>query len=330
MDSAVGAVGVEPDGASSARRAGFLAPFDVSPAAEELYADLLRSVGGPVSRMPGRAESVAELTRVGLVRQEGGRIVPVPVRLAVERWVIEQEARISQARLAASHFASLQGPSSGGFLEVIRGIDQVREAAHQVETGAAKEVLCFDRAPYFSQSKGAISTAQEAVADRGVKYRVVYQQAVLEDPAIMAAVRYSISLGEEARTFPDVPIRMIIADDRQALLVLPYSAAPGDDEPADADAVLVHPSTLLDALIRLFDSIWSLAVPISYLDDSSWTDEHQHLLQLLATGLTDASIARELGVSERTVQRRINRLHQLLGANTRFLLGVQAVKRGWI
>ncbi|MFC7624820.1 helix-turn-helix domain-containing protein [Microlunatus sp. GCM10028923] len=310
---------------------GFLAPFEVSRAAEDLYGQLLRTAtdGDRIDHA-----AVAELARVGLVQAEDGHVVAVPVRLAVERWVIEQEARIRRARLAASHYASIQGTTSGGFLEVIRGIDQAREAMHQVETGAEREVLCFDRAPYFSQRKGTISPVQESAAQRGVKYRVVYQQAVLEDPLIMAAVRNSTGL-EEARTYPDVPVRMIIADEERALLLLPYGSAPDadgsrTDEPTDADAVLVHPSTLLDALVRLFGSIWSLAVPISSLDDTSWADEHRQLLQLLATGLTDASIARELGVSERTVQRRINRLHQLLGASTRFLLGVQAAKRGWI
>lgn len=303
-----------------------LAPFEVSRAAEQLYGELLRTPGDGDRIDP---EAAAELTRVGLVRSENGHVVAVPVRLAVERWVIEQEARIRRARLAASHYATIQGTTSGGFLEVIRGIDQAREAMHQVETGAEREVLCFDRAPYFSQRKGTISPVQESATHRGVKYRVVYQQAVLEDPLIMAAVRDSNGL-EEARTYPDVPVRMIIADEERALLLLPYGSAPGTEDPMDADAVLVYPSTLLDALVRLFDSIWSLAVPISSLDDSSWADEHRQLLQLLATGLTDASIARELGVSERTVQRRINRLHQLLGASTRFLLGVQAAKRGWI
>ena len=326
MDSADATAG--PASGEPAGAAGFLAPFDVSPAAEALYSELLRSTD--VQPRIAGPEAIGELARAGLVREEAGRLVAIPVRLAVERWVIEQEGRIRQARLAASHFASMQGTTSGGFLEVIRGIDQAREVMHQVETGAQHEVLCFDREPYFSQSKGAISTAQEAVSDRGVKYRVVYQQAVLEDPAIMAAVRYAIGLGEEARTFPDVPIRMVIADGTRALLLLPYGSGPGDDGPTDADAVLIYPSTLLDALIRLFDSIWGLAVPIRHLDDTSGNDEHRHLLRLLATGLTDASIARELGVSERTVQRRITRLHQLLGASTRFLLGVQAVKRGWI
>ncbi|MFI6060373.1 hypothetical protein [Streptomyces sp. NPDC051286] len=38
----------------------------------------------------------------------------------------------------------------------------------------------------------------------------------------------------------------------------------------------------------------------------------------------------ELGVSERTVARRIARLQEVLGAQTRFQLGVQAGRRGWL
>ncbi|MFE3902834.1 helix-turn-helix transcriptional regulator [Streptomyces sp. NPDC059153] len=57
---------------------------------------------------------------------------------------------------------------------------------------------------------------------------------------------------------------------------------------------------------------------------------HRQLLSYLSAGLTDESIARELGVSYRTVTRRIARLQEMLGARTRFQLGVQAGRRGWL
>ncbi|MFE7393699.1 response regulator transcription factor [Streptomyces sp. NPDC057582] len=60
------------------------------------------------------------------------------------------------------------------------------------------------------------------------------------------------------------------------------------------------------------------------------TDDTRQLLTYLSGGLTDESIARELGVSERTVARRIARLQEVLGAQTRFQLGVQASRRGWL
>lgn len=60
------------------------------------------------------------------------------------------------------------------------------------------------------------------------------------------------------------------------------------------------------------------------------TEETRQLLALMRTGATDRAIARELGVSERTVHRRIARLQTLLGAHSRFQLGVFAASRKWL
>ncbi|GGU43750.1 LuxR C-terminal-related transcriptional regulator [Lentzea flava] len=54
------------------------------------------------------------------------------------------------------------------------------------------------------------------------------------------------------------------------------------------------------------------------------------LLQLMRTGAIDETIARELGVSLRTVHRRITRLQHLLCVRSRFQLGVIACERGWV
>ncbi|MEV8438006.1 LuxR C-terminal-related transcriptional regulator [Actinosynnema sp. NPDC051121] len=56
----------------------------------------------------------------------------------------------------------------------------------------------------------------------------------------------------------------------------------------------------------------------------------RRLLRLMRTGAIDETIARELGVSLRTVHRRITRLQNLLGARSRFELGVIACERGWV
>ncbi|MER5267049.1 helix-turn-helix transcriptional regulator [Actinosynnema sp. NPDC002837] len=56
----------------------------------------------------------------------------------------------------------------------------------------------------------------------------------------------------------------------------------------------------------------------------------RRLLLLMRTGAIDEAIARELGVSPRTVHRRITRLQNLLGVRSRFQLGVIACERGWV
>lgn len=54
------------------------------------------------------------------------------------------------------------------------------------------------------------------------------------------------------------------------------------------------------------------------------------LLAQLASGAKDEHIARTLGLSLRTVRRRIAALMSDLGVDTRFQAGAEAVRRGWL
>ncbi|GGU86563.1 hypothetical protein GCM10010260_19610 [Streptomyces filipinensis] len=54
------------------------------------------------------------------------------------------------------------------------------------------------------------------------------------------------------------------------------------------------------------------------------------VLSLLLAGLTDASVAEQLDLGLRTVQRRMRRLMELAGVATRLRLGWHAYERGWM
>jgi DNA-binding NarL/FixJ family response regulator len=128
-------------------------------------------------------------------------------------------------------------------------------------------------------------------------------------------------------------MKMILADERMA--ILPISSG---NRVLDA-AYVVHPCSLLEALATLFEAEWERAVPLrmdSARQDGSGTDrvgpaeDHRRLLGLLAVGLTDEAIARALGWSARTTQRRLQGLMRELGATTRFQAGMAARDRGWL
>ena len=59
-------------------------------------------------------------------------------------------------------------------------------------------------------------------------------------------------------------------------------------------------------------------------------DVRGSLLRQLAAGAKDEQIARTLGLSLRTVRRRVADLMIELGADTRFQAGVEAARRGWL
>jgi DNA-binding NarL/FixJ family response regulator len=94
---------------------------------------------------------------------------------------------------------------------------------------------------------------------------------------------------------------------------------------------------MLMALESLFETHWERGVPLldseppAGDDDLPQTDPAtRSLLTLLASGLTDAAIARAQGWSERTTQRRLHRLMSELGAATRFQACFTAMRRGWL
>jgi DNA-binding NarL/FixJ family response regulator len=85
------------------------------------------------------------------------------------------------------------------------------------------------------------------------------------------------------------------------------------------------------ALVALHDHLWSLGSPLQRgTGRTAGERRDQTILALLGAGASDATIARQTGVSQRTVERRVRALMDQLGAGTRFQAGVQAARRGLI
>jgi DNA-binding NarL/FixJ family response regulator len=135
------------------------------------------------------------------------------------------------------------------------------------------------------------------------------------------------ALGEEARVLPDLPFKLRIYDRKVAILPLTT------DERSTESVAIIYQSSLLTGLIALFDAFWERAFPIAGNDGDrppELTDRDVAVLRLMSAGLKDEAIARQLGVSTRTMRRRILHLMDLLHASTRFQAGAQAARRGWI
>jgi DNA-binding NarL/FixJ family response regulator len=120
----------------------------------------------------------------------------------------------------------------------------------------------------------------------------------------------------------------MIADSAVALCPLVQHTTKG----AEPTAALVHDSSLLAALIALFEAYWERGSPLRFDGDPAnrLADDERHLLSLLVAGVTDKAIASQLRVSQRTVQRRIYELMRRCGASTRMQLGWEAAKLGWL
>jgi DNA-binding NarL/FixJ family response regulator len=114
-----------------------------------------------------------------------------------------------------------------------------------------------------------------------------------------------------------VPLKLVVADRRTGLVQ------------TGQELIEIGPSSLLDALLRLFELLWQQATSLSpSSSEGPLSFEDQQLLALAAAGLTDQAIARRLGVAQRTVERRMQRILKALDATTRFQAGLRAGQRG--
>ncbi len=95
--------------------------------------------------------------------------------------------------------------------------------------------------------------------------------------------------------------------------------------------LLGHSSGAVTAGLRLFERFWDLATPMGRASSGVDLDTRDAtVLRLMAAGVADAGIARQTGLSQRTVERRVRHLMDRLGAQTRFQAGVLAVHREWL
>jgi DNA-binding CsgD family transcriptional regulator len=249
----------------------------------------------------------------------------------------ENELREIRARVRQltedyrSRTAALRGASQ--FVELVHGRQAIAQRVDQLQRNARKEVRGLVKPPVVAVSAQDNAAEHDMLAE-GVRFRVIYDRELLMLPGDPYQVSDWTERGEEARVAVDLPLKLAIADDDLALV--PVADRQPSGEPA---AVLLHPCGLLDALIALFESLWTASTPIllgvtSGLDEDRAGDEpttdDMRLLSLLLAGLTDQSIAAQLGLSTRTMQRRLHDLIKITGVRTRVQLIWQATKRGWI
>jgi DNA-binding MarR family transcriptional regulator/DNA-binding CsgD family transcriptional regulator len=313
------------------------------------------------------SRAVVGLDRKGLVHRTPPpheRIVPVPPDLAVEQLIRRRIEDLERTREAAHRLAhetqhQLANRRTEELIEIVSGRAAVGRAFERVQRTARREMRVLDAPPYATQA--GVNQMQLDRQAEGIVYRGVYDAAALAEPGYLATVATHVHAGEQARLTDAVPTKLAIADGELALLPLAWATLPVDafhsaeaaqnrlpadvllsaeaaqNRPTAHDAaLLVHRCGLLDALIALFETVWALATPLALTDengisaDGAVSADDRNLLSLLVAGLTDEAAGARLGVSRRTVVRRVQRLMELTSSRSRLQLGWRARERGWL
>jgi hypothetical protein len=267
-------------------------------------------------------EAIGTLEELGfLARVADDCLVPVRPDAVVEALAAQRRLELdlasAAARVLAREMQAQDQHRPENLVEVVVGRDDIATRFAQLVDSTRETLLVLDRPPYVADGDDTHDRIRRRLA-AGVEVRAIYASDSLDvDDVLPEALRVAEE-GVASRMHPQVPMKLAIFD--QATALLPLS---GDR--LLSSALVVHRSSLVEALCELFELLWRDALPVA--DDDSADGPDPQLMALLSAGLKDDAIARHLHVSTRTVGRRIADLMADLGARTRFQAGLFVQRR---
>ena len=327
------------------RYRGMLEPIGLTGTIEAIYLtlatapsatneDLVRLVEVPEAVVRSALEF---LETQGLVTRTPGRqvrYVAAPPDVALDGVIARKQESLRNLRNELTDlvedYRAARGRSAAELVEVVTGPTAITLRFEQLQASAEHEVATMTRPPVLDVNNDA---AMSAMA-RGVVYRTVYDREALSTPGLLAAAARHAEAGEQARACAGLPVKLAIFDRRVVLVPVVREA-----ESLATGAVVVHGSGLLEALVALFDTYWAMGTPLRFdrarahlpaERDGRPDPDDLRLLSLLLAGMTDGAIAAQLGISTRTVWRRLRALMASVGAETRVQLAYETARQCWL
>jgi hypothetical protein len=311
------------------------------PGDEEVYRGVLRVSGVTRTRMtevlgvpPDELDTyLGRFVTAGLVRLEGDRVVAEPPA-AVLGAVVSHEAerlhregeRVDALRdllpgLVAEHKASAPPRDTTVDVQAVEGGD-VASMLRGLAEESVGDLMWFRPDQWRLPVTREIDEMVRDLVASGRRSRAIYPARVLEEAP--EVVRSRAEAGELVRIVGVVPARISVMGSTVAVLSDRWGAG-------SARRLVVREPALVGAMGALFENLWDRAMAVPGMElGFDPGGQRRLLLHQLTRGAKDEQIARTLGVSLRTVRRRVAEIMDDLGAESRFQAGVEAVRRGWL
>lgn len=188
-------------------------------------------------------------------------------------------------------------------------VDQARDSG---EVPLAMDIVVADDGIF--EERQWLRAFDPEIRDFVLREGLLAGRAIVPPGAIGSPAEPLLELGLES----GFEVRVLSTDARFVLYA--QSTAVVSVDIADDDGSELHRAVrgpaILAQLTSYFELLWQLAVPLP-----DYKGEKQRILGLLAQGWTDVRIADELGISLRTVSRRVSEAMDTHRALSRFELG---------
>ncbi len=159
----------------------------------------------------------------------------------------------------------------------------------------------------------------------GVRRRTLYDTSLRDHVPTRRAVEAIVVGGGEFGVLPFIPLRILIFDEKLALVGRQLTRE-------DKAALVIRDASLINIFTLLFEVAWEISE--SFLApqrvESPLNSLQRSIIQGLANGLSDESIARRLDINVRTCRRHIAWMLDTLHAESRFQAALKARDAGWV
>jgi DNA-binding CsgD family transcriptional regulator len=236
--------------------------------------------------------------------------------------VVENRSSLDPEEASRITATALGGSGETGMLDLSRQAGRTISALHP---GGS-----FDEDLLHRSLVRAVENLQH-----GVRMRVVHQMSALGHPHVVVYLKELAGVGCRVRLRENLPFRLLLLDEALGICAVP-----------EAGSFLLKGDRAISLLARVFETTWVDAVPLetvlsggrSRASENGATrtgtpagglgSAHHAILRLLAEGQTDQAIAHAMGITPRTITRRVNEIYEALGVESRFQAGVAAKELG--
>lgn len=333
---------VEPD-AGTEVPAGMLSAVGIEPQQERVYVALVDRPGMTASalsrtvglRRDDTDQALEDLIAKGLITTEAGpqqRYRAVAPDVAIDALIAQQQEELARARLAASglreraRIVAAQRDDGLGEVESVAGGLAASQRLWQLQVAAERDVLSAGLPSITRPLAAGQGSIELACLRRGVAHRALYDRSVLAQPGSLDGIREYVAAGGQARV-AELPVRLVVVDGKTSVLPV-FSGG------ELTGATVVRSESVVAALTAMCEFVWLQAAQLTFTADGSVEvaengvgTDLANLIPMLMAGCKDEAIARQLGVSTRTLDRRIRAFMDGLGAVTRFQAGWLAARR---
>ncbi|WP_354642987.1 helix-turn-helix transcriptional regulator [Kitasatospora camelliae] len=245
---------------------------------------------------------------------------------------LDHELAAFHSEVMPAHLDRLDGRG----VEVFRGAEDVRVLMEDAVAMVTGEILSMHPGtPLAAPLLAAGRQRDKEVLGRGVAMRTIHSESMLRVPRGRAHLKALREAGAEIRTAPTLPYRLIVLDSRLAF-VPALGGGEGEGSPeggSEPAVVVVRNPDLVGLFEQTFEFCWQGARPGETAQPTlpgRPTTRQYEVLRLMRLGYKDEAIAREIGVSSRTMRRIVAELFEQLDATSRFSAGMAAQARGWL